>query len=252
MRSSTTMLATRASLIWCGDLRRRRAGVAEPALGRGGRPDHDRLRRAAFLRRVQRRSEARRTRSGRPGHHTHPARRAAHRQREAPPGRCAKAIRSTTTCERSPSAPAWTSRSTSSSTATSASSRRSAATCCHARGGSGRRPRRVDVPGRRLVRRGRDDQCRLSAGPEPLSGRQGNVRGGDRREAGRAHHLRGRVRGRLPRPRLVPRGAGAEPRRSGCSRRSPRAPTTVPDQWQVQVLARVLRSRAGRRVHRRA
>ena len=47
-------------------VRRRRAGLAQPRLGRGRRPDHDGVRRAALLRRVQRRPEARRARAGRP------------------------------------------------------------------------------------------------------------------------------------------------------------------------------------------
>ena len=55
----------RDSLTWVGELRRRRAGLAQPRVGRGGRPDHDRFRRTALLRRVLRRPEARRARAGR-------------------------------------------------------------------------------------------------------------------------------------------------------------------------------------------
>ena len=91
------------------------------------------------------------------------------------------------------------------------------------------------------VRRGGDHQRRVPAGPEPVPGGQGHVRGGHRGPARRPDHLRGRVRGRVPRPRVVPRGTGRRADPEGLLASIAARTRTVPDQWQVQVLARVLR-----------
>ena len=56
-----------ASLVYLGRHGQRRAGVAQHDVGRGRHPHHDRVRRAALLRRVQRRTQAGRSRSGRAG-----------------------------------------------------------------------------------------------------------------------------------------------------------------------------------------
>ena len=87
-------------------------GLAEPRVGRGGRPDHHRFRRAALLRGVLRRPEAGRARAGRAGDRARPARRGAHRRPAAPPGASSRATRSTTTCGPSPRPPGSPSRST--------------------------------------------------------------------------------------------------------------------------------------------
>ena len=49
--------ARRLQLTWMGTLRRRRPGLAQQRVGAGRRPHHDRLRRAALLRRLLRRAE---------------------------------------------------------------------------------------------------------------------------------------------------------------------------------------------------
>ena len=99
-------------LVVRGRARQRRAGVAEPGLAGGRRADHDRVRRAAFLRRVLRRPEAGRPRAGRPGHRARAARRGPDRRSARDLGHHSTAIRSTTTSGPSrppPGSPsAWT------------------------------------------------------------------------------------------------------------------------------------------------
>ena len=64
-----------------------------------------------------------------------------------------------------------------------------------------------DADRRGSVRRRGHEQLGIPAGPEPLPGRQGHVRGGEDRQ-GRWHdRLRRGVPGRLPRPRTLPRAA---------------------------------------------
>ena len=118
-----------ASLTWMG-----RFGADVPVWlnsewARGRRAHHDGLRRAALLRRLLRRPEARRARARGPRDDADAARRRAHRPPGRALGRHRTAIPCTTTCARSPRRRARTSRSTSCSTASSASRRRSAASC---------------------------------------------------------------------------------------------------------------------------
>ena len=101
-----------ASLAWVGASRRRRAGLAQPRVGRGRRADHDRLRRAALLRRLLRRPEDGRARPGRARDRADAARRRPDRPPDARPGASPRATRSTTTSARSRPAPASTSPST--------------------------------------------------------------------------------------------------------------------------------------------
>ena len=67
--------------------RQRRPGVDQPRVGRGRPADHDRLRRAALLRRLQRRAEARHARPGGPGDRAGAAQRGPDRRPEGHLGR---------------------------------------------------------------------------------------------------------------------------------------------------------------------
>ena len=85
------------------------------------------------------------------------------------------------------------------------------------------------APVRRGVRGRPDDQRRLPARPEPLPGGEGHVGRRDGRPPRRADRVRGRVPRRLPRPRLLPRGARVGGRRRRrCSTRSPPASRPSP------------------------
>ena len=118
-----------ASLTWMG-----RFGADVPVwlnsewVG-GRRAHHDGLRRAALLRRILGRAQARRARAGGPRDDADAARRRAHRAPATRAGASPRATRCTTTCARSRPPRARTSRSTSCSTASSGSRRRSAASC---------------------------------------------------------------------------------------------------------------------------
>ena len=197
-----------ASLVVARPARSRRTRVPQPALGGRRRADHDRLRRAALLRRVQRRPQAGRARARGAGDGAHAARREADRRPAGDVGGAARATRCTTTSARSSRRSAGsTSRSTWCSTASSGSSRRSAARARDARGGPGLVAAAGDAARARAVRRGGHHQRGLPARPEPLPGREGHVGRDDRGEAGRHDRLRRRVPRRVPRPRLLPRGA---------------------------------------------
>ena len=103
------------------------------------------------------------------------------------------------------------------------------------RGGAGR----GDAARRAPVRHRRDHQQRLPPRPEPVPGGQGHVGGRHGRRDGRHDRVRRGVPRRPPRPRLVRRAA----RIGRLARGAPGAilapPVTQPDQWQVQVQARV-------------
>ena len=92
---------------------RRRAGPAEPRVGRGRPADHDRVRGAALLRRVQRRPEDGGARAGRPGDRARAPQRARGSATRGRRGASSTATRSTTPSARSPRRPASTSRWTS-------------------------------------------------------------------------------------------------------------------------------------------
>ena len=205
------------------------------------RPHHDRLRRTAFLRRLQRRAQDGRARPGRPRDGDDAARRPAHRASQRHLGR----HRGQPDPRRRPRDRAdgagRTSRSTSRSIAISRSRPRSPATCspsiaracAHAKDTAMR-------AGARAVRRRADDQLRLSARSEPVSGGEGDVGRREDRQARRHDHLRGGM------PRRPAESTAATAR---CSRRSPtreallamiNAPGySAPDQWQVQVQAQI-------------
>ena len=182
-RSSTTTRGTTPSLVVGRPARRRRAGLAQPRVARGRRPDHDRLRRAALLRRLLGRPE-----DGRPGPRrardgADAPRRGAHR----PPRRALGRARRQPGPRRRPG------------------DRRRDRHRLHARrdrrrragaGAGVRRPARRRPSGRvrrgeadgdarraAAVRRRRDDQLGLPARPEPVPGGEGDVGGGSGREA---------------------------------------------------------------------
>ena len=222
--------------------RRRRAGLARPGVGGRGPADHDRLRRTALLRRVQRRAR----RWSRPGlaglettlelHNARADRRpAGHLGRDRGQSRPRRGPRDRGGDRGS------TSPSTSCSMTSSGSPARSAArswpcTPPPAR----RRAREAMQPVDRALRHRRDDEQRLSARPEPLPGGQGHVGRRRGRPAGRHDHLRRGVPRRPPRPRLVRRAPRTAATRRATSWPPSRAsPSHVPDQWQVQIQARV-------------
>ena len=99
--SSTTTPATRACWMSVGYDLDRRPRLPQSRVARGRRAHHDRLRRAALLRRLQRRAEDGRARTGRPRDGDDAARRGAHRPSRTPSGASPRATRSTTTCARS-------------------------------------------------------------------------------------------------------------------------------------------------------
>ena len=231
-----------------GAARPRRTRVPEPALGRGRRPDHHRLRRAALLRRLQRRPQAGRARARRAGDGADPARRRSGSATRAPPGRWSRATRCTTTSGPSSRRSARsTSGSTWCSTASSGSSRRSAARC----------PRCTRPPAR--PRSGwRCSRCRRcstwwsprnSGFPldqnlyQAVKGMSAGMHGGP---AGRHDRLRRRVPRRVPRPRLLPRGAGLRGLPAGAARDDRRArahrprPVAGPGPGQGPVARRVV------------
>ena len=222
--SSTTTPATTLRWPGVGSHGARRARLAEPRVGRGRRPDHDRVRRAALLRRLLRRPEARRARARRParpcsrcttprrigdpratwgvidGNPVHDDVRAiaaAHRRRlrarrDPQPRPGDRRRRSAASCSRCTRPPA----------------RRPATTRC------GPVPRRFDVvvttnSGYPL------DQNLYQA----VKGMSAAAAG---RPARRHDRLRGRVPRRLPRPRLLPRGAGLRGLAAGAARRDRR------------------------------
>ena len=214
-----------ATLVVGRPARRGRAGLAEPRVGRGRRPDHDRLRRAALLRRLLRRPEDGRSGPGRAGDGADAARRRADRPPATRAGASSRAIPSTTTCARSRPR-------TGVDFALDVVARRASSGIVQAFGGEliADAPRRLrrregdrDAAGRRAVRRRRHDELRLPARPEPLPGGEGHVRRRPGGEAGRDDRLRGRVPRRLPRPRLVPRGADLGAVAAGAARRDRRA-----------------------------
>ena len=97
------------------------------------------------------------------------------------------------------------------------------------------------------VRRRADDELRLPARSESLSGGEGHVGGGEDRQAGRHDRLRRRM------PRRPARRTAPTARCSPRSRRPAalldddltRRATRVPDQWQVQVQAQIQTEGAG-------
>ena len=192
--------------------RQRRPGVDQPRVGRGRPAHHDRLRRAALLRRLQRRAEARHPRAGRASTPSWCC--------TTPPG---SAIRNATwgviegnpvhediraACAAAP--PHFTfdvilNREQRVIEAFAGELGPMHAAACEAARAFAMQA------GARAVRRRRHQQLRLSARPEPLPGGQGHVRGRQGRQARRADRLRRRVPRRLPRPRLLPPAARGQP-----------------------------------------
>ena len=232
---------------------RGRAGLPRPRVGRGGPPDHDRFRGAALLRRVQRRTEdgragpggARRRRSSctTPGG-------SATRGR---PGASSRATRSTTPSGRSRRRRASTSRSTCSSTTSSGSpgpsparsSPMHAAACAAARA-------RGDAAGRRAVRHRGHDEQRLPARPEPVPGGQGHVRGSrDRRARAARSSARPSAGTGCPTTGRTGRCSMRLGHPADLLERIAASPVTIPDQWQVQIQARVQAQGEGRSCARR-
>ena len=95
------------------------------------------------------------------------------------------------------------------------------------------------APVERRVRRRRHDELGLPARPEPLPGGQGDVGGRRGREAGRHVDLRRRVPRRLPDHGSYREVLASQPSPSALLREIEARETTIPDQWQVQVQARV-------------
>ena len=157
------------------------------------------------------------------------------------PGRCARAIRCTTTSARSPRRPVSTSPSTSCSTRDQQIVGAFGGEILrHARGGARAVRATAMRAGARAVRRRRHHQRGFPARPEPLPGGQGHVGRGVGGAAGRADH-RARPSAGTASPTTAASGPSSRRRlRRRAARGHRRRERTVPDQWQVQVLARVL------------
>ncbi len=156
--------------------RSRRTRVPQPALGRGRRADHDRVRRAALLRRVQRRPQARRPRSRGAGDGAHAARREADR---GPAGHVG-GVRGQPGARRHPGGGRGrrpgrlrARRGAQPRAADRRGVRRPDPR--HARRGPGLVAAAGDAARARAVRRGGHHQRGLPARPEPLPGREGHV-----------------------------------------------------------------------------
>ena len=170
---------------------RRRAGPPRARVGRGGPADHDRLRGATLLRRVQRRAQDGRAGPGRARDHARAAQRPADRRPEGHLGRHRG--------EPGPRCRPGDHRGDARRLLGGRAPRRPAADhprlrrrdAGDARGGLCRGEARGDAARPRAVRRRGHDQQRLPARPEPLPGGQGHVRGRRDREARRHDPLRG-------------------------------------------------------------